>query len=191
MKAVLFVDVQNDFVTGALAVPGAKETTVKILEFARECRARGYALFATCDTHYAKGSEEGIAYEDTLEGSRIPPHCIEGTDGHKLVEGLVKDGNGDVLIHQKNIIDKVTFGSEEIGHDIARFIRGALEEELDEIIICGFCTSICVVSNALILRAAFPNVNMTVRADLCGDITPEAHEAALAVMHNCMIDVAR
>lgn len=191
MKAVLFVDVQNDFVTGALAVPGAKETTVKILEFARECRARGYALFATCDTHYAKGSEEGIVYEYTLEGSRVPPHCIEGTDGHKLVEGLVKDGNGDVLIHQKNIIDKVTFGSDEIAHAIARFVRGDLGEELDEIIICGFCTSICVVSNALILRAAFPNVNMAVRADLCGDITPEAHEAALAVMHNCMIDVAR
>lgn len=191
MKAVLFVDVQNDFVTGALAVPGAKETTVKILEFARECRAKGYALFATCDTHYVKGAEDGIAYEDTLEGSRIPPHCIEGTNGHKLVEGLVKDGNGDILIHQKNIVDKTTFGFEEIGHVIAGFVRGDLGEKLDEIIICGFCTSICVISNALILRAAFPNVNITVRADLCRDLTPESHEAALAVMNNCMIDVAQ
>ena len=109
MKAVVFVDVQNDFVKGG-ALPYAypvEENTSKIIQFAKECRSKGYALFATADTHY---KETYLA--ETLEGKKLPvEHCLEGTEGHKIVNGLVKDEDRNVIIPQGHIVDKQTFGS--------------------------------------------------------------------------------
>lgn len=211
MKAIVFVDVQNDFVKGgklAFAYP-EQDNVPDIIKFAKECRAKGYMLYATADTHvqtvydnYDSANPKPIAgYRTTLEGRKLPvDHCIEGTDGHKIVQGLVKDENNDVIILQGHIIDKPTFGSfdllqalrDDFGYEdgAGKLEDGDLGEPLDEIVVVGFCTSICVVSNALMLRAAYPNVKITVYDNLCGDINEESHEAALQVMKNCQIDIA-
>lgn len=187
MKAVVFVDVQNDFVKGG-ALPYAypvEENTSKIIQFAKECRSKGYALFATADTHY---KETYLA--ETLEGKKLPvEHCLEGTEGHKIVNGLVKDEDRNVIIPQGHIVDKQTFGSFDLSYKLEE-IESIYCEKLDEIIICGYCTSICVAANAVLLRAKFPDVKITVRADLCGDVSEESHKAALAVFTMQQIDIA-
>lgn len=207
MKAVVFIDIQNDFVKGG-ALPFAypeQDNVPKIISFAKECRANGWQLFATRDTHqkteYQQVSEikpphfrdkvvPVSGYLTTLEGKNLPvEHCIEGTEGHKIVDGLVKDENGDVLIPQGHIIDKETFGSMELWMKIKEAIFEEFNEPLEEIIICGYCTSICLLANAVILRAKFRNTKITVRADLCGDVSKEAHEAALTVMKMQQITV--
>ena len=209
MKAVVFVDVQKDFVKGG-ALPyqyPVGGNTLAIIDFARDCRAKGYMLYATADTHYptdldADGNPVN-GYLSTLEGKKLPvPHCINGTEGHKIVDGLVKDSWGNVIIPQGHIVDKETFGSFDllarIDQDFVVDTYGNLTrqskydgigEKLDEIIICGYCTSICVMANAVMLRAKYPNVKITVRADLCGDVSEEAHNAALKVLQMQQIDV--
>jgi len=186
MKAVVFIDVQNDFVKGG-ALPFAypeKDNVPQILSFAKACRNRGWQLFATADTH-----KKETYLTDTLEGKLLPvEHCLEGTEGHKIVQGLVKDENGDVLIPQGHIFDKSTFGSQELAWGI-RSIFEILKEPLEEIIICGYCTSICVAASAILLRATFPDTKITVRADLCGDVSEEAHHSALTVMRMQQISI--
>ena len=215
MKVAVFVDVQNDFVKGGKLAFGYPENdnVPNIIKFAKECRSKGYMLYATADTHeqtlYEYVNDDlkkpipVAGYKTTLEGRRLPvDHCIEGTNGHKIVEGLVKDENGNVIIPQGHIIDKPTFGSFDllarIDQDFVCDSYGKLTrqskfdgigEKLDEIIIIGYCTSICVVSNALMLRAKYPNVKITVYDNLCGDINKASHDAAIAVMTNCQIDI--
>ena len=192
MKAVVFVDVQNDFVKGGVLAYGypEKSNTEKLVAFAHDCLAKGYALYATQDTH-------DDDYMNTLEGKKLPvPHCIEGTPGHEVIDLLHKDADGNVIIPYGRMIQKPTFGSfdliDKIFEDFGDSDEpvGSYGERLEEIIICGYCTSICVVSNALMLRAQYPNVKITVRADLCGDIDQTSHEAALHVMRNCQINIA-
>ena len=223
MTAVVFIDVQNDFVKdGALPYAYPVEPNhQKIVDFAQACRMRGYELYATCDTH-EKTVYDGIGgapksgYLTTLEGKRLPvEHCIEKTEGHRLIEGLVKNDalatgsnancildtdTKNINIRQANIFDKCTFGSNrlivkmindfpESGCDSNGLGIKGLREPLDRILICGYCTSICVVSNALMLRAAFPNTPIICMPDLCGDINEQSHFAALMVMQNCQIDI--
>ena len=192
MKAVVFVDVQNDFVKGGALAYGypEKSNTEKIIAFAQDCRAKGYALYATQDTH-------DDDYMNTLEGKKLPvPHCVKGTSGYEVIDLLHKDGDGNVIIQYGRMIEKNTFGSfdliEKIYMDFGHeddYSSGEYGEPLEEIILCGYCTSICVASNALMLRASRPNTKITVRADLCGDVDKESHEAALRVMRNCQIDI--
>ena len=192
MKAVVFVDVQNDFVKGGALAYGypEKSNTEKIIAFAHDCRAKGYALYATQDTHDDN-------YMNTLEGKKLPvPHCVKGTPGHEVIDLLHKDGDGNVIIQYGRMIEKNTFGSfdlvEKIYMDFGHeddYSSGEYGEPLEEIILCGYCTSICIASNALMLRASRPNTKIVVRADLCGDVDKESHEAALRVMRNCQIDI--
>ena len=207
MKAIVFVDVQNDFVKGgklAFKYP-ERDNVPDVIKFAKECRAKGYALYATADTHeptqtgtFSGKPESG--YLATLEGRKLPvEHCIAGTKGHEIVKGLVKDENGDVIIPQGHIVDKPTFGSfdllQTIDQDfvvwanVGQNLEYGLKEPLEEIIVCGYCTSICVMANAVMLRAKYPNVKITVRADLCGDVDEESHRAALKVLRMQQIDV--
>lgn len=198
MKALICVDVQNDFVKpdGALPVPHAEEIAEKIIKLARECRSKGWMIYATADTHYLADGEdkEEIEFAKTLEGKRIPKHCIDGSEGHKIVEGLVNDENRDVIIPQSHIIDKVTFGSEDLVTKLSYDFRYGndmelIGEPLEEIVLCGFCTGICVLANAMLLRTAFPNTTITVLQDLCGDLTREDHERAIHQMTRCLIDI--
>ena len=219
MKAVVFVDVQKDFIDGALKNEQAIEVTPKIVEFAKNCAADpDCRLYATRDTHqktkYNKRVETKIddvtdpvrivdvpvtGYLTTLEGKRLPvEHCIELSDGWMIDNRLM-----EVLDGKCTFINKPTFGSFDLAEiiyedDIAavnkhNYLQSALhchkKTLIDEIVLCGFCTDVCVVSNALLLRAKFPNTKITVMKDLCAGVTPETHNAALKIMQMCQIDV--
>ena len=205
MKAVVFVDVQNDFVKGGKLAFGypVEDNVPKIIEFAKECRAKGYMLYATVDTHNDSDETHGQNYEDTLECQKLPvKHCIRGTNGHKIVDGLVKDGDRNVIIPQGHIVNKPTFGSfdllaridqdfvvDSFGNTSRQSKFDGIGERLDEIIVCGYCASICVMANAVMLRAKYPNVKITIRADLCGDVGKDAFDAAMKVFQMQQIDI--
>ena len=193
MKAVVFVDVQKDFIDGALKNETAIEVTPKIVEFAKKCAADpDCKLYATRDTHQKTESlpesadgtvpEKHVGYLTTLEGKRLPvEHCIELTDGWMIDNRLM-----EVLDGKCTFVNKPTFGS----FDLVEIINEDFEnKKLDEIVLCGFCTDICVVSVALLLRAKFPNTTITVMKDLCAGVTPVTHDAALKTMQMCQIDV--
>ena len=204
MKAVVFVDVQKDFIDGALRNEKAIEVTPKIVEFANrivnddECK-----IYATRDTHeetkYAdvqfKGKTETIptkGYLTTLEGQKLPvEHCIEGTDGWMVDERLLNAlqiGHSDDSkpMFACTFVNKPTFGSFDLAEILAEDFA---DKSLDEIMLCGFCTDICCVSCTLLLRAKFPNTKITVMKDLCAGTNTENHEAALKVMKSWQIDV--
>lgn len=181
MKVVIFIDVQNDFIDGALPVDIGKIVTQKIRNYAYSCRCENVPMLATRDTHQEN-------YLETLEGKKLPvKHCIANTNGWQL------DGELAVYVPVDNIINKQTFGSIEdlpyrIGH-IDDWLKSLYGEGVNEIELCGFCASICVISNALILRATYPNLKISILKNLCGDINEESMNAAFAVAKNCQIDV--
>ena len=219
MKAVIFIDVQNDFVKHGKLAYGypTNDVVPNIINFAKECRAKGYMLYATADTHnktiYDNYATPNVAFQPepkpisgyltTFEGQRLPiEHCIKGTLGHKIVNGLVKDDQRNVIIPQGHIVDKPTFGSFDLlaridqdfvvddnGNTTAMSKYDGIGEPLDEIIICGFCLSICVMANAIMLRAKYPSVKITIKKDLCGDVDKEAFDAAVKVLQMQQIDV--
>ena len=174
MKKKLYVaiDVQNDFVTGCLGSHWADMTSKNIIKYLASVKDKEdtYGIWATQDTH------DPDTYETSLEGIKLPvPHCLNGSKGWELIDGL------------KPLVDKViskpTFMSTELGTSIAE-----LKDELDEVIFVGFCTSICVVSNVLLTRGLLPDMKLTVKNNLCADVSEEAHKAALLVMNNCQVD---
>ena len=181
MKAVIFVDVQKDFIDGALPVDKDKTITKRIRKYAYICKCEHVPLLATRDTH-----EEN--YLETFEGKKLPvKHCIVDADGWKIDEGLAE------YIPVNNIVNKQTFGSitnlpQRIG-DIDYNLKNTYGEGITEIELCGFCASICVISNALILRATYPNLKMSILKNLCSDINEESMNAALIIAKNCQIDV--
>lgn len=193
MKAVIFIDVQKDFIDGALRNKKAIEVTPKIVDFAKECVEKRYKLYATRDTHektiycfkLVDNKLNDIpkrGYLSTLEGRKLPvEHCIEGTDGWMIDNRLM-----EVLDGNCTFVNKPTFGS----FDLTEIIVEDFENNnLDEIVLCGFVTDICLLSNALLLRAKFPNTRITVMKDLCAGTTDENHEAALNVMQSCQVEV--
>lgn len=213
MKAVVFVDVQKDFIDGSLRNDKAIEVTPKIVEFAKECVKNNYKLYATRDTHeatkYRVDHDSSIdpgstlvpvsGYFATLEGKKLPvEHCIEGTDGWMIDDRLM-----DVLDGKVTIVNKPTFGSFDLAEIIEEDIQSSrvldiippekqfveIYEPLEEIVICGFVSSICVASNTIILRAKFPNTKITVMKDLCAGITNEDHDAAMKVLEMQQIDI--
>lgn len=204
MKAFVFVDVQKDFITGALRSENAIAVTPKIVEFAKDLVADlspNVRLYATQDTHekteYTSAKCLGqdmqlkakSGYMTTLEGSKLPvEHCVEDTDGWKIDSGLF-----DVLAGHCKFITKRTFGSFDLAELLKRdgFGKNELEKHVgeDEITLCGFCTCICVLANAVILRAAFQNVKISVMKDLCACVTPETHEAALKALSMQQIEI--
>ena len=211
MKAVVFVDVQKDFIDGALRNEQAIEVTPKIVEFAKKCATDpDCRLYATRDTHEKSDSlpesadgtvpEKHVGYLTTLEGKRFPvEHCIELTDGWMIDNRLM-----EVLDGKCTFVNKPTFGSFDLAEiiyedDIAavnkhNYLQSALhchkKTLLDEIVLCGFCTDVCCISCGLLLRAKFPNTKITIMKDLCAGTTKENHEAALKVMQSCQIDIA-
>lgn len=202
MKATIFVDVQNDFIDGALGCEMAKQTIDDLVKYAEICAAnKDRMMIATQDTHKPSWSKtnDDLPYKTeggylwTLEGEKLPvEHCIENTPGWELRDGLydaMKKKYGDNM--HNFIITKPTFGSENLVNQMWTYIEAAKEigNEITEIEICGYCTSICVISNALLLRAAFPNMKISLLSNICGDINEESHQAAMTVARNCQIDV--
>jgi nicotinamidase-related amidase len=178
-KILILVDVQNDFIDGSLRNEEAIKTVPNIVDYINNFD--GDAIYATKDTH-----DEN--YLNTPEGKKLPVvHCIENTEGWQInndVYGaLVKamDRGVDLCF-----IEKPTFGS----YELIDTLKQDLNADTIDIDICGFCTDICVVSNALLVKAAFyDKANITVLKDLCAGVTPESHEAALTTMQMCQIDI--
>ena len=175
MKVLVCVDLQNDFCSpnGSLANPAAEKIIIPIKERIKAARQNKEMVIFTQDTHDAD-------YLETLEGQKLPvEHCIYGTEGWEIVDELKDEAALCVL--------KPTF----MGFDLINRIEtvaAAMNEDV-EIEVCGTVTSICVISTALMLRGAFRNAKIVVNSNLCADITPEGHAAALTVMKNCQIDV--
>ncbi len=171
MKTLLIViDMQNDFVTGTLGTAEAKQ----ILPGVNEKIAAAQQVIFTRDTH-------GADYLSTREGQKLPvEHCIAGTWGHALAEGLlVPEGS--------RCIDKPTFGSTEL----AEMVKEGFEAgEIGAVQLIGVCTDICVISNALLIKAYCPELPLSVDAACCAGVTPESHERALAAMASCQIDIS-
>ena len=176
MRSILIVvDMQKDFVTGALASAEAQailpEVKSKISEYDRDVKE----IIFTRDTH-------GEDYMQTNEGKHLPvPHCIKGTDGWQICAELT-----DGITSEYKTVDKPTFGF--LGWKDVLVSETADGSDLD-IEMIGVCTDICVVSNALILKAMYPEAMVRVDAGCCAGVTPEAHAAALVTMRSCQVDV--
>lgn len=172
-KVLVIVDVQNDFVDGALGSPEAEKIIPALVEKIRNFDGD---IFVTMDTH-------GENYLDTFEGERLPiPHCIRKTDGWRLYPAVKEALKGkDVAYCYKN-----TFGASTLGDDIVYFGAATCVPDIE---IVGLCTDICVIANALLLRTYFPNSKITVDSACCAGTTVEKHKAALDVMRSCQIDV--
>lgn len=177
MKVFIIVDLQNDFIDGALGTREAEAIVPNVVEKIKQ--AQGKLVVTTQDTH-----EEN--YLDTLEGKKLPVvHCIRHSDGWNInheVQDAIEQNQKDFAQYEN--ICKITFGYEGW-----KTFFGNMTEKPDEIEICGLCTDICVISNALILRALFPNTKIIVDSACCAGVTPQKHEAALEVMRSCQIDV--
>lgn len=172
-KVLIIVDMQKDFVDGALGSPAAAAIVPAAAEKIRAFD--GDTILVTLDTHDGN-------YLQTLEGKKLPvPHCIKGTPGHALNHNIQTALAGKPYI----LVEKNTFGS----FDVPRILAEKYPGEAPEQEIIGLCTDICVISNALILRAAFPNAKITVDARCCAGVSEETHLAALAAMKCCQIDV--
>ena len=171
MKALVVVDYQVDFVNGALGFEGAEKLEDIILGKITKCRADGGQVIFTLDTH-------GEDYLSTSEGKKLPVvHCIDGTEGHALY-GKVREAVTDSDI----VIKKPAFGSMELGDYL---MRGGF----DEVELCGLVTDICVISNAMIAKAALPEARITVDGSACGTASAEAHVRALESMRGVQIEV--
>lgn len=173
-KILLVIDVQNDFITGALRNEEAIKKLPNIVNLLKT--ERFDETYVTMDTH-----DEN--YMNTLEGSKLPvKHCINGTEGWHMPDEVAKTKT----IQNAEVFEKPTFGSTYMAEHLA---AANYPKEDCEFTIVGFCTDICVVSNALLLRANFPNSKITVRKDCVAGVTPESNEAALLTMKMCQIDV--
>lgn len=169
MKCLVVIDVQNDFVTGSLGTAEAVEMLPRLLEKMGSFEG---AILMTQDTH-------GADYLSTQEGRMLPvEHCIEGTEGWRFpaeVEAL-RESRG------ARVYEKPTFGSTRLVSELKRLYDGA---ELESVELVGLCTDICVISNALMIKAAMPELPVYVDPACCAGVTPEKHEAALEVMRSC------
>jgi len=168
MKKFIFVDTQVDFIDGALRNEEAIKAIPNLSKLLQYINENNYWCVFTQDTHYDN-------YLDTLEGKKLPiPHCLEHSHGWEIYPDLKED---NYLTIQKN-----TFGYKSW--------KNYLSED-DEIYICGFCSDICVISNALIIRAILPNNKIFFIEDCSAGVTPQKHKDAISIMESCQIDVIK
>lgn len=170
-KLLIVIDMQNDFIDGALGTREAEAIVENV-----KAKIREYApgdIIATRDTHE-------VNYLETQEGKYLPvKHCIRGTEGWQVRSDIAE------LLREARVYDKPTFGSTELAEDM----KTLSEREEIELELVGLCTDICVVSNALLLKAVMPEVRISVDSSCCAGVTPESHEAALKTMQSCQIQI--
>lgn len=168
MNVLVVVDMQNDFIDGALGTPEAVAIVPRVINKIKEYEKNGDMIIYTKDTHFDN-------YLDTQEGKNLPvKHCVKGTVGHDIP--------ADIQRGHDLVIEKLTFGSVELVERLKTI-------EFDEIELIGLCTDICVVSNALLVKASFPEKKVTVDSSCSAGVTPETHSAALTTMKMCQINV--
>lgn len=174
MNVLIVVDMQNDFVSGALGTPEAQKIVPAVVKRVEEGIRRGEQILFTRDTH-------GADYLETQEGKHLPvPHCIRGTRGWELIDQLRPYAEG------RTILDKPTFGSSQLGRLLQAENEGT---PVERVTLIGLCTDICVISNALLVKAFLPEAEVAVDAACCAGVTPESHRTALAAMGPCQIAV--
>lgn len=167
-RVLIVVDMQNDFVSGSLGTKEAQAIVGNVVAKVREYRECGEEIIFTRDTHTEQ-------YLQTQEGKNLPVvHCVKGTEGWEIIEELTP--------YVDKVFDKPTFGSIELANYI-------VDKDYDEIELVGLCTDICVVSNALLLKANLPEKQISVDSNCCAGVTPKSHEAALKTMGMCQIQV--
>ena len=167
---LIVVDMQNDFIDGAL---GTAEAVAIVPRVAEKIRSFPGTVLFTRDTH-------GPDYLNTQEGRRLPVvHCVEGTGGWEIRPELA-------ALCKTEPIDKPTFGSKKLGELLVSMNE---EEPIGSVTLIGLCTDICVISNALLVKAFLPEVPVTVDAACCAGVTPESHQNALDAMKMCQITV--
>lgn len=167
-KALIVVDMQNDFVDGNLGTKEAREIVEAVEKKVKAAREMGTELLFTRDTH-------GEDYLQTKEGKSLPViHCVKETEGWEIIDCLKS--------YADRIFDKETFGSIALADYVA-------EQGYESIELVGLCTDICVVSNALLLKARLPETDIVVDRSCCAGVTPESHEAALSTMQMCQIQI--
>jgi len=167
---LIVVDMQNDFIDGALGTPEAVAIVPNVL---KKIESFSGKIIFTRDTHQEN-------YMQTQEGANLPvPHCIENSFGWQIREGLL--GHGEIAV-----LDKPTFGSRELGEMLLELEQ---QEPIGSICLIGLCTDICVISNALLAKAFLPEVPVSVDAACCAGVTPQSHLNALAAMKMCQIAV--
>lgn len=168
MKVLCVIDMQNDFIDGVLGTKEAEAITINVKNKIDFYRKNGDTVIFTRDTHFEN-------YMDTQEGKKLPvPHCIKGTDGWEITK-LLNTGSD-------MIIDKPTFGSYELSDYISK-LNGVEEIEL-----VGLCTDICVISNAMLIKAKLTEIPVKVDSSCCAGVTPESHLNALEAMKMCQIE---
>lgn len=169
---LIVVDLQKDFVDGALGTPEAVSIVPRVVEKIQQFSGE---IYVTMDTH-------GTDYLQTSEGRHLPvPHCIRGTEGWQLNQAVAQALAGKDC----HVVEKPTFGSVQLPQLISQAVKG----ETFSLELVGLCTDICVVSNALLLKASFPEVPISVDAACCAGVTPQTHQAALDTMACCQIAV--
>ncbi len=170
-RYLIVVDMQKDFVDGALGTKEAEAIVPAVLTKVQNFE--GDVIF-TKDTHFED-------YLSTSEGKMLPvEHCIKGTDGWNLIDELEKFCQDN----QNAVYEKITFGCKELAQDL---LSEHESEPIDSIELIGLCTDICVVSNALLLKAFLPEVKILVDSSCCAGVTPEKHRAAIETMGSCQI----
>ena len=169
---LVVVDMQNDFIDGAL---GTKEAVTIVPKVEEKIRNFNGTVLFTRDTHENW-------YLETQEGKKLPvPHCIRDTEGWQIRREL------DIL-RKTEPVDKETFGSTDLADDL---VAMNIDDEIKSITFVGLCTDICVISNALLVKAALPEVPIIVDAACGAGVTPESHENALKAMEMCQVEVVR
>ena len=175
-KYLIVIDMQNDFIDGTLGSPEAAAIVPCVKTRIEEALAEGRSIIFTQDTHHDD-------YLETSEGRHLPvPHCVQGTPGFDI--------HPELAPYATQVIRKPTFGFTELA-DILTDSETEPDGKNLDIALCGLCTDICVVSNALILRAQFPEATIRLYPESCAGTTPEKHNAAIDVMHSCQIDMPK
>ncbi|MBE6100013.1 MAG: cysteine hydrolase [Anaerovibrio sp.] len=161
---------QNDFIDGSLGTKEAQKMLPRLKDKLKKVVEDGSAeLVFTMDTH-------GKDYLNTQEGKKLPvEHCIKGTQGWEISPEL-----GEFVAKAKAVVEKPTFGSMEL----IKHLKAA-----DEVELVGLCTDICVISNALLIKAAYPEMKVSVDAQCCAGVTPESHANALDAMKMCQVEI--
>lgn len=167
-KLYVVIDMQHDFVDGSLANPMAQAIVKPLSDHVKQWLDQGEQVVYTMDTHDEH-------YLSTQEGQRLPVvHCIKATKGWELVEPL------NTLLRSSLSFEKPTFGSTTLA---------AYAKDYDAIYLCGVCTDICVISNAMLIKANNPQARIVIYEDLCAGVSEQSHHTALQAMANCQMDI--
>lgn len=179
MKVLVVVDMQKDFVDGAL---GSTEAQAIVSNVCNKIKAFDGVFAVTFDTHQED-------YLNTQEGSKLPvAHCIKGTEGWKLDCSVAAALEERMTVNkcESHVFYKPTFGSVELAEKLVELHS---KEPIEEIVLIGLCTDICVISNAMLIKAFLPEIKITVDASCCSGVTPDSHQNALNAMKMCQINI--